>query len=78
VLAVIDIGLPGLDGFAIAEQVRRSLGNSVLLIAVTGYGQQYDRTRALASGFDAHITKPLRLTAIAPMIDRARASRKSA
>ncbi len=78
VLAVIDIGLPGLDGFAIADQVRRSLGNSVLMIAVTGYGQTYDRARALASGFDAHITKPLRLAAIQPMIDRARASRRSA
>jgi CheY-like chemotaxis protein len=73
VLAVIDIGLPGLDGFAIAEQVRRSLGNSVLMIAVTGYGQKYDRARSLASGFDAHITKPLRLTAIQPVIERARA-----
>jgi len=78
ILAVIDIGLPGLDGFTIAEQVRRSLGNSVLMIAVTGYGQQYDRARALAAGFDAHITKPLRLAAIQPMVDRARASRKSA
>jgi signal transduction histidine kinase/ActR/RegA family two-component response regulator len=78
VLAVIDIGLPGLDGFAIAEQVRRLLGNSVLMIAVTGYGQKYDRARALASGFDAHITKPLHLSAIRPMIDRARATRKSA
>jgi CheY-like chemotaxis protein len=78
VLAVVDIGLPGLDGFAIAEQVRRSLGNSVLMIAVTGYGQKYDRARALASGFDAHITKPLHLAAIQPMVDRARASRKSA
>ena len=77
VLAVVDIGLPGLDGFAIAEEVRRSLGSSVLMIAVTGYGQKYDRARALSSGFDAHITKPLRLTAIQPMIDRARASQRS-
>ena len=71
-LAVVDIGLPGLDGFAIAEQVRRSLGNSIMMVAVTGYGQKYDRARALASGFDAHITKPLRLATIQPIIDRAR------
>jgi signal transduction histidine kinase/ActR/RegA family two-component response regulator len=72
-LAIVDIGLPGLDGFDIAQRVRRSLGNSLLMVAVTGYGQRYDRDRALASGFDAHITKPLRMTAIHSMIDRARA-----
>jgi signal transduction histidine kinase/ActR/RegA family two-component response regulator len=77
-LAVVDIGLPGLDGFSIAEQVRRSLGSSLVMVAVTGYGQKYDRARALASGFDAHITKPLRLTTIQSMIDRARATLKSA
>jgi CheY-like chemotaxis protein len=57
--------------------VRRALGDAVLMVAVTGYGQKYDRARALASGFDAHITKPLHLAAIQPMIDRARAKAAS-
>ena len=77
-IAVIDIGLPGLDGFAIAERVRRSLGNTVQMIAVTGYGQEYDRARAIAAGFDAHITKPLRIESMQSIIDHARASRRSA
>jgi len=77
-LAVVDIGLPKLDGFAVAEQVRRALGNAVVMVAVTGYGQHYDRARSLASGFDAHITKPLRLATIRSMIELVRASRKSA
>jgi NO-binding membrane sensor protein with MHYT domain/CheY-like chemotaxis protein len=56
-VAVIDIGLPGLDGYGLAEQVR-SLGLRTYLIALTGYGLAEDRRRALASGFDAHVTKP--------------------
>ena len=72
VLAIVDIGLPGLDGFAIARHVRSSLGDAVLLVAVTGYGQQYDRARSIAAGFDVHITKPLRLAMLQPMIERAR------
>jgi two-component system, sensor histidine kinase len=73
-LAIVDIGLPGLDGFSIAERVRRSLGNSLTMVAVTGFGQQYDRERALASGFDVHVIKPLRSAAVHSMIDRARAN----
>jgi CheY-like chemotaxis protein len=56
-VALIDIGLPGLDGYGLAEQVR-SRGLGTFLIALTGYGLAEDRVRALASGFDAHLTKP--------------------
>jgi CheY-like chemotaxis protein len=56
-VAVIDIGLPGLDGYRLAEQLR-STGSSTYLIALTGYGLAEDRSRAHASGFDAHLTKP--------------------
>jgi len=56
-VALIDIGLPGLDGYDLAQQVR-STGLRTYLIALTGYGLAEDRRRALASGFDAHVTKP--------------------
>ena len=56
-VALIDIGLPGLDGYGLAEQVR-SRGLSTYLIALTGYGLAEDRSRAHDSGFDAHLTKP--------------------
>jgi CheY-like chemotaxis protein len=56
-VALIDIGLPGLDGYRLAEQLR-STGLRTYLIALTGYGLAEDRTRAHASGFDAHLTKP--------------------
>jgi len=61
-VALIDIGLPGIDGYDLAQQVR-STGLRIYLIALTGYGLAEDRRRAFASGFDAHITKP-------PQMDR--------
>jgi PAS domain S-box-containing protein len=56
---LVDIGLPGLDGYEVARQVRSELGAGVLLLALTGYGQPENRDRALAAGFDAHLVKPV-------------------
>jgi two-component system CheB/CheR fusion protein len=59
-VALIDVGLPGLDGYAFASQARRQPETSAIrLVAVTGYGQAEDRERALAAGFDVHVTKPV-------------------
>jgi CheY-like chemotaxis protein len=59
-IAVLDIGMPELDGYEVARQVRQqSLGRSVTLIAVTGWGQETDKARALAAGFNHHFTKPI-------------------
>ncbi len=61
-VALIDIGLPGLDGFALAKQLRSEEANrSIFLTALTGYGLPSDREKALSSGFDAHLVKPLNL-----------------
>jgi signal transduction histidine kinase/ActR/RegA family two-component response regulator len=57
-LALVDIGLPGLDGYQVAERVRQSLGGKVVLVAVSGFGQPEDKRRAFDAGFDDHITKP--------------------
>jgi PAS domain S-box-containing protein len=57
---LLDIGLPGMDGYHVAERLRREeFGKGVLLIAVTGYGQDEDRQRARAVGFDRYVTKPV-------------------
>jgi CheY-like chemotaxis protein len=56
---LVDIGLPGLDGYEVARRVRCALGGGVKLVAVTGYGQPEDRRRAFAAGFDQHLTKPV-------------------
>jgi signal transduction histidine kinase len=69
-LMVVDIGLPGLDGFGVARRVRQALGREVYLIALTGYGQPEDRRRALEAGFDAHLTKPVDASAIGQVLQR--------
>ena len=58
---VLDIGLPGMDGYQLAEKLRQLHGldtRSARFIALTGYGQAADKARALAAGFDAHFAKP--------------------
>ena len=59
-IAVVDIGLPDMDGYEIACQLRAEPGlQNMTLIALTGYGQDADRKRAMAAGFDSHLVKPL-------------------
>ena len=58
-VALIDIGLPGIDGYDVVRRVRGELGDEVRLVAMTGYGQTRDRERAWEAGFDAHLTKPI-------------------
>jgi CheY-like chemotaxis protein len=72
-VVVLDIGLPGLDGYAVARQLReRGDTSHVLLIALTGYGQKEDRARAAASGFDYHYVKPADPREIQAAIERGR------
>jgi len=59
-IALIDIGLPGMDGYAVARQLRETdIGRALSLVALTGYGQPADRARSEAVGFDAHLVKPI-------------------
>jgi PAS domain S-box-containing protein len=59
-VALIDLGLPGLDGYAVARAARAEAGTrGIFLVALTGYGQPDDRRRAEAAGFDAHLVKPV-------------------
>mgnify|MGYP001394475898 CR=1 FL=1 len=70
-LALVDIGLPGLDGYGVAEAVRRKMGKSVRMIALSGYGQPEDKARALRAGFDAHLTKPIDLDSLQAVLQQA-------
>lgn len=59
-VVLLDLGLPGIDGFEVARRLRRRPGfESVLLVAVTGYGQERDRQRTQEAGFDLHLLKPV-------------------
>ena len=68
-IAMLDIGLPGMDGYELARRLREDAGDRPLkLIAITGYGQLSDRQRALAAGFDEHLVKPVTVAVVAAAI----------
>jgi len=58
-IVLVDIGLPGMDGYEVARRIRSQRGAAPILVAITGYGQADDRRRSLEAGFDAHLTKPV-------------------
>jgi len=59
-IALVDIGLPKLDGYGVAQAIRAEpSGKRMVLIALTGWAQDEDKRRALAAGFDFHLTKPV-------------------
>jgi signal transduction histidine kinase/ActR/RegA family two-component response regulator len=69
-VGLLDIGLPGRSGLDLARDVRARLGETVRLVAVTGYGQPEDRARAEEAGFDAHLVKPVDLDELRAVIER--------
>ena len=58
-IALLDIGLPGIDGYELARQLRGLSGDPIRFVAITGFGQDVDRARSRAAGFDAHLVKPV-------------------
>jgi CheY-like chemotaxis protein len=57
---LLDIGMPGPNGYEVAQKIRQSRsGAEIKLIAITGWGQENDKERAFAAGFDHHLTKPV-------------------
>ncbi len=71
-VVLLDIGIPGLDGFEVARHLRTSeAGKSMLLVALTGHDQPQDRQRALESGFDRHLVKPVDPDALYRVLDSA-------
>ena len=58
-VGLLDIGMPHMDGYELASRLRREPAlENLFLVAITGWGQEEDRRRALSAGFDAHLTKP--------------------
>jgi len=59
-IALLDIGMPKYDGYEVAERLRNAPGGAdIVLVALTGWGQEGDKSRAIEAGFDHHLTKPV-------------------
>ena len=71
-VVVLDIGLPGMDGYELARRARVSVDGkrTPLLVALTGYGLPEDRSRALEAGFDEHLVKPVDQNALEALLAR--------
>jgi len=78
-LIIMDLGMPGMDGYETARQIRRlAQGRDVLMIALTGWGQGDARQRTAQAGFDHHLTKPVDFAAIAALLGQHLARRAGA
>jgi signal transduction histidine kinase len=74
-IALLDIGMPRMDGYEAARRIRAVLGRRVFLVALTGWGQEEDQRRAYAAGFDRHATKPAEPDVLESLIASAGAAR---
>jgi two-component system CheB/CheR fusion protein len=75
--AVLDLGMPDVDGRQVARQVRaEAWGARLVLVAVTGWGQEADERESMQAGFDAHLTKPVDASRLAALIDSLRANKR--
>ena len=70
-LMLVDIGLPGMDGYEVARNVRQdSRLKGVVLVALTGYGRDEDKRKAIEAGFDDHLVKPLTVETFQKLLGR--------
>jgi CheY-like chemotaxis protein len=77
-VVLLDIGLPALSGYDVAERIREKRGDKVLIVAITGWGQEKDLRRAEDAGIDHHFTKPVDFEALVALLERAAPSRRPA
>jgi CheY-like chemotaxis protein len=71
-VAVLDIGLPGMSGYDLAEHLRELPdGRAIRLVAATGYGRDRDRARSMAAGFAEHLVKPVNLERLREIVAQA-------
>ena len=74
-VVLLDIGMPKMSGYEVAKRIRAARGAAVMIVAITGWGQEDDRRRAREAGFDHHFTKPVDIDRLLAVIDRERPRR---
>jgi CheY-like chemotaxis protein len=68
-IVLLDLGMPGMDGYEVARRIRQSpTGANIVLVAVTGWGEEKDQHRTREAGFDLHLVKPVRLDALRALL----------
>ena len=74
---LVDIGMPYMDGYAVCRHIReQAWGQNLPMIALTGFGQEADKQRSWAAGFDTHLLKPVDYTSLADVLAKAIATKK--
>ena len=74
-LVLLDLGMPGMDGFEVARRLRAEAGPPLVIVALSGWGQQSDRDRTADAGFDRHLVKPVSAEELARLLDDVAAGR---
>ncbi len=69
---LLDLAMPGMDGYETCRRIRRALGRSVTVVALSGWGQDSDKEQATRAGFDAHLTKPVSAVELQQVIAEAK------
>lgn len=67
-VAILDIGMPHLDGYAACRRIRAERGDAMTLVALTGWGQEHDRQRGAQAGFDHHLVKPVDIAVLTRLL----------
>jgi CheY-like chemotaxis protein len=67
-VVLLDISMPGIDGYETCRRIRTEVKRNIVIVALTGWGQEHDKQRALEAGFDAHLTKPVDFSAFEQLL----------
>jgi signal transduction histidine kinase/DNA-binding response OmpR family regulator len=76
-VVLLDIGLPGMDGYEVARRLRHDVGSDAVLVAVSGYGRDEDRRMSREAGFEQHFVKPMELGTLQTLLGSVRTTRRS-
>jgi CheY-like chemotaxis protein len=67
-VVLLDISMPGIDGYETCRRIREEVARNMVIVALTGWGQEHDKQRSLEAGFDAHLTKPVDFAAFEELL----------